>query len=406
MSNNGQDKRSLFIREVPWRKYLRRAAARVQCATVGWRRPRFLLIAYYDPRSTRAISDNVSAIKKYSRHRFDVLNLYRILPNAQVQIPPYVNLNRYDGIFVHCTISYNPDVLARLDDLCTGRLADYRGTKVVMKQDEHFRTNAVVDWLDKTGIDLVVTCLTPPNIAKVYPPERFPQTKFFSALTGYVTDEMRSVRHSQRRQRPIDIGYRGSPQSFCFGRLCYEKQLIAAEFVEICRQHNLVADISFSWDDRIGGQEWMAFLARCKGVIGVESGASVFDFTGELETRCKDFLRLHPDANFETIEKNILSPYEGNVYYNQISPRHLEAAAAQTVQILYEGQYSGMFEPWRHYLPLKRDKSNLDEVLRRFRDPSERTRLTRAAFEEIILNDRFHYSAFVRDLDLAIEAVL
>ena len=154
------------------------------------------------------------------------------------------------------------------------------------------------------------------------------------------------------------------------------------------------------------GSAWFDFLGRCKGTLGVESGASVFDFTGDVTAACDEYLLRHPGATFEEVEARILAPHEGRIPYAQIGPRHLEAAACRTVQILYEGRYSGIFQPWRHYLPLRRDLANLDEVIDAFRDPRRRKEVTEAAYEEIVLNDEYHYASFVRRLDDAIEPLV
>ena len=45
-----------------------------------------------------------------------------------------------------------------------------------------------------------------------------------------------------------------------------------------------------------------------------------------------------------------------------ISPRHFEAAAFRVCQVLFEGRYAGVMEPMRHYIPLRKDFSNFDEV--------------------------------------------
>lgn len=34
----------------------------------------------------------------------------------------------------------------------------------------------------------------------------------------------------------------------------------------------------------------------------------------------------------------------------------------RTAQVLLEGYYNGIFEPWKHYIPIKKDCSNLDQV--------------------------------------------
>jgi hypothetical protein len=39
-----------------------------------------------------------------------------------------------------------------------------------------------------------------------------------------------------------------------------------------------------------------------------------------------------------------------------------EACMMRTAQVLLEGYYNGIFEPWKHYIPIKKDCSNLDQV--------------------------------------------
>jgi hypothetical protein len=79
-----------------------------------------------------------------------------------------------------------------------------------------------------------------------------------------------------------------------------------------------------------------------------------------------------------------------------ITGRHAEAAATKTVQILFEGDYSGFFEPDVHYLALAKDFSNVDDVLARFRDDDHCREIAenayRVATEELTydrLLDRF-----------------
>jgi len=365
-----------------------------------------LLLAWFDPSGLGTIRENVENIQRLSRHRVDVLNLFASPPSGPIGIPPHVGLWPYSAVFIHCTLSFDPQNLVNLDRRHPEKLADYQGLKIVMKQDEHFRVNALVDFLRAAKVQLLLTCLAPEWVRKVYPEAQLPDLQFLHARTGYVTPHMRSLPFTQADDRPIDVGYRGSPQPLYFGRLCYQKREIGEAFQRICVRRGLKADISSRWEDRFFGDEWWKFLGRCKATLGVESGASVFDFTGEIERHCEQYLAKHPDADFETLHRKFLAPHEGNVYYNQVSPRHFEAAACRTVQILYEGRYSGIFQPGRHYLPLKHDKSNVDEVLQRLADPAQRKQMTEAAFDEIIMNDEYLYSAFVAQLDEAIDSQL
>ena len=109
-------------------------------------------------------------------------------------------------------------------------------------------------------------------------------------------------------------------------------------------------------------------------MLGVESGSNLFDFTGQVEAWCEKFRRNNPDrdhyseAFYWEAYAAYLKEYEENVNYAQISPRHFEAAATRTLQILYEGEYSGILKPHRHFLPLRRDLSNLGDVVDAIRD--------------------------------------
>ena len=79
---------------------------------------------------------------------------------------------------------------------------------------------------------------------------------------------------------------------------------------------------------------------------------------------------------------------EEEIPYRTISPRHLEAAAFRVCQILFEGRYAGLLEPMVHYIPLRKDFSNLDEVLDRFRDADLRAQIAENAYRDLIASRR------------------
>ena len=49
-----------------------------------------------------------------------------------------------------------------------------------------------------------------------------------------------------------------------------------------------------------------------------------------------------------------------------ITPRSFEAISMKTVQVMYPGEYSGILEAWKHYLPIfsfsREDFSNANEI--------------------------------------------
>jgi hypothetical protein len=94
-----------------------------------------------------------------------------------------------------------------------------------------------------------------------------------------------------------------------------------------------------------------------------------------------------------------LAEAEGRIRLNQISPRCFEAAALGTLMVLYPGLYSGVLEPWRHYVPLEKDHSNMDQVVRTIRDRDTWERITKQARQEVALNPRYGFRAMVEQVD-------
>src|SRR5262249_12503824 len=76
----------------------------------------------------------------------------------------------------------------------------------------------------------------------------------------------------------------------------------------------------------------------------------------------------------------------------------------KTCQILVEGEYSGVLEPDRHYIPLKRDFSNLDEVLDKLRDRHLVDEMVERAFNDIYLSGQYSYRAFAHQIEQALGA--
>ena len=74
-----------------------------------------------------------------------------------------------------------------------------------------------------------------------------------------------------------------------------------------------------------------------------------------------------------------------------ISPRHFECAMTKTCQVLVEGDYQGVLEPGRHYIELKRDYSNLDEVIEKIQDRELCEQIAERAYEEVVASGKYTY---------------
>jgi hypothetical protein len=137
-------------------------------------------------------------------------------------------------------------------------------------------------------------------------------------------------------------------------------------------------------------------------MLGVESGASVFDFTGDIQRAADAHAAREPKVSFEKLRDLYFSDHEGKIILNQISPRCFEAAALKTLMILYEGEYSGRMTAGRHYVALKKDHSNHSEVVAVLKDPRRAEAIIDAAYREVACNPSNTFAAFVREFDQAI----
>ena len=321
-------------------------------------RGRILLICFFDPSGISFVYENIALWQKFSKYRIEVINLWPGGRGASFPLPASLDLGDYVAMIIHCTASYYPTHLNSLDALLTRPFKQYDGLKILMKQDEQVQTNRFCQYMIEKQIDLLITCVPPEEREKVYSREVLGDLTFLHAFTGYVSPHMRELCCERTGNRPIGISYRGSIQPLEFGRLGLEKRKIGYDFARAAQRiPRLKTDISSRWEDRIFGVAWFDFLANSKAVLGVESGSNLFDFTGEVAAWCRKFEvengncdRLSEEFYLKAHEA-YLHQFEGNVNYAQLSPRHFEAAATRSAQVLYEGNYSGVLPSTPAFLP-------------------------------------------------------
>ena len=71
--------------------------------------------------------------------------------------------------------------------------------------------------------------------------------------------------------------------------------------------------------------------------------------------------------------------------------------------ILYEGEYSGRLKPWQHYVPLKKDHSNMEEVVTLLRDDERAQAIVDRAWIEVARASENSYTAFSSLVDQILE---
>jgi hypothetical protein len=169
------------------------------------------------------------------------------------------------------------------------------------------------------------------------------------------------------RSRDVDIGFIGNPYPAFIGD--DERASILRWFERRGAEWGLVCDLRTRKHTR---HDWAEFLRGVKGTIGGEAGTYFLDKGGRLVARAKAFVRAHPQASVRDVYEHC---YEGGgptVSGKAISSRHFEPIGTKTCQVLLEGHYNGILAADEHYIAVRKDLSNIDDAVRRFKDESYR----------------------------------
>jgi hypothetical protein len=278
--------------------------------------------------------------------------------------------------------------------------------KVACFQDEFYFCRTRFDFVNEIGVDVVLTHVHPEDIPAVW--GRYaPRARARFNYPGYVAAEMLEAAERfalPAEQRDLDIGYRGRPLQPFMGSGALEKIEIGERFKELAAGGSLRLDIDTSEGGRLYGDAWYGFLGRCNAVLGVESGTSYIDLEDEVYSDYQERLADGRTVTLEALLEGPLGRWDHNFSYRTISPRHFEAAAFRICQVLFEGEYSGVLAPMVHYVPLKKDFSNFDEVVALISDPVRRREITDNAYRDLIASGAYSYERFVHDIDADLAA--
>jgi len=343
------------------------------------------------------IIDHCQAFQRYSRHNYFYVN------PVMSAMPTWLNLNHFDVIIIHYSIYTLGDTY--LNAKWRAAIRDSGARKVLFIQDEYRQVNAFIERMKELSIDVLYTCYPPGEIDKVYTEQALPGVTKISTLTGYVPAYLACRPQDFDSPRPIDVGYRGRQPPLWLGHLGQEKRWITERFLECAPAYGLKCDISSREADRIYGNAWQRFLRSCACVLGTESGASVVDFTGDIERKVQAHLARRPGASFEEVRDRFFKDEEDKIRMNQISPRVFESIACGACLVLFEGEYSGILAPWVHFIPLKKDFSNIEEVAAKIKDRDFTRAMARKAHEDVIGSGLYSYKAFIGKFDRDLDAL-
>jgi hypothetical protein len=347
------------------------------------------------PSFTNAVRDYVNAFRQYSAHHIHYFDTD--------SGPLECDLRAYDAII------FNYCFWARRSSFTTElivRVAAYSGPKIAIFQDEQDTIRWHRQHVVLMGIRAIVTVVAPEVWRAALPADFFRDLIFLRALTGYLPEQktFSGIVPLPMAARRWWIGYRGRPVPYQYGRLTREKFVIGERMRKICEARHIPNNIYTTEEDRLYDEAWYDLISNSRLMLGTESGTDIFDFEGGLWERVDAWLKQHPHASFEEVEEKFLSGIK-KIAANQISPRLFEAIALRTGLLLFEGEYSGVLEPWTHYIPLKKDFSNIDEVLAAADDLAGIEAMVERAWRDVVLSGKYSFSAYIQRVDALIESM-
>lgn len=303
---------------------------------------------------------------------------------------------RFDAIvLLHSTFS-NTQELRRLLFLA---VAASRLPKLFFIGNEYKSMPKKMHFCRRLGIDMLISQSNHQDVLAMYEQAlgcrvaSVPNTGFDSAVFFPV------VPMAERR---IDVGYRAYEAPWYLGNI--EKTEIADYFLHNAAALGLTTDISQDVGERFDASGYAAFLNRCRGQIGTESGGDYFELTDETRLKFIAYMSVNPDAPWNEVRKQFFENYGPSVPMRIISGRQVEAAACKTVQIMFDGRYNGYFRADEHFISLKKDYSNIDEVMQKFRDDDYCRRMVDSAYE--VAMQELTYPALIKKFVTVMQEVL
>ena len=354
-----------------------------------------ILYNYYKYPVRATHYEHLYSFKKYSSHRCFYINL------VVRKIPWYIKRYHWDLIIFHTfflSSRWSREYFIRNTQKIRF-LKDSDAIKVALPQDEFLNMDLVCDFINEFDIDHVFSVAPESEWPVIYRTADLRKVKLHKVLTGYIDDavinKVNKISKRMPEERPIDIGYRVTKPAFWLGSHGILKWRIADIFKEKAIRRGLLVDISTDVEDTLLGDDWYRFLLCCKYQIGVEGGASILDWDGTYRKNTEEYLSNIPDASFDEVERACFPGADGSLRLYALAPRNLDACVTKTCQVLIEGDYDGVLISGKHFIELKRDLGNLDEVLDIIAEDELRNELTMRAWQDIVQSGKYSYRQFV-----------
>jgi hypothetical protein len=350
-------------------------------------KPKVLVIHALRPTSRQTTIDHLLSFREHLPNAdVQYLHFQQPLPKNLGELSPDLLIVNYDYLNYRFSPLW-PFIKRRHKDI-----AERSGKVVAIAQDDFWANKLLDDWCMDWDVDRILTPID--NDREVLYPKSIKSKEFRTGLTGYVKSGPVPLT-KPLSERTIDLGQRVRDMPPHLGRLAQAKARQAVVMAEAARLAGFVVDVSTRVEDSFIGTAWFDFLSSCKFTVGMKGGASLHDPRGLIHTKVQSYRVRHPEATFDEIEQHCFKGKDMKHEFTAISPRLFESAMAGTCQILQREDYLGVLEPWRDYLPLEADYSNMDKVLEAMTDLDRCQQIVENAKIALVDSKFFDYSRLV-----------
>ena len=327
--------------------------------------------------------------------------------SQKICFPGEIRSTQWDVIILHFSILYQRCRLKYYSYFFSDFqwLADSSATIIAMPQDEGNCPGILDRLLFAWGVDYIFSVHFKNNKEILYPKSQ-KLSQIIDCNPGYVMEQWKASDYSHGiriDKRPLDFVYRGRPNRLRFGKASQMKGdvplMIAAKMDVLGKK----TDVSVEQDDRIYGDKWYDFLRSSKTVYAAPGGYTAVDFEGEIYSRVTDIESSHSLKTLDQLNE-FLPPGWDSYTFLTITPRHFEAIACKTAQVLLRHHYKGVLEADRHYIALEHDFSNIDEVMEKCADNDYLQEIVDRARDEILFDQNYSFSSFKKTLYECIES--
>lgn len=350
-------------------------------------RPKVLVLHALRPTSRQTTIDHLLCFKEHlPQADVQYLHFQQPIPPEIGDVAPDLLVVNYDYLNYRFSPLW-PFIKRRHKDI-----ADRSSKVVAIAQDDFWANKLLDDWCMDWDVDRILTPID--NHRDVLYPKSIRSKEFRTGLTGYVKSGP-VPETPLLQERPIDLGQRVREMPPHLGRLAQSKARQAVAMADAATNAGFVVDVSTRVEDSFLGTAWFDFLVSCKFTVGMKGGASLHDPYGLIHAKVQSYVARNPNATFDEIERKCFKGKDMRHQFTAISPRLFESAMAGTCQILERNEYLGVLEPWRDYIPLDTDFSNVDDVLHAMTDLDRCQEIVHNARRSLVESALFDYSRLI-----------